>query len=593
VFLRRGPQQAATVRLWKRKTAAAPAEPIDKEPTTCALESMSALVKSRMAAAVAASGQPIVTDQELHICIQLPHCPTLNLVDLPGLVIAHANPAVPELTRQLAQSAVAEEKDHGIFLLVVEANAQASQSLATKLLQEAQVLDRTLGVFTKADRVSDDVQNDLTKGQVLEQLLSMTSPGSIHLPNGWCCCSIMIPKELASAPVANEAGRETMRLQWGRVKEHYFLHALGLSPAAAKRSGMPRVVQLVQTFYEQSIVQRWIPSIRTVTTKHFDAAAEEQFQLGLPMPNMPAYSGLVAELALVAADAVEHFNAELIATKGAEEHKAVVVMRVNALVADPKQDVFKLLPRKELADLIASLKQIVAVATQAFAKPQAYQATAASVAAVRVQLQNGSAKLVTHLSAACQPKAKDGGLVNLLVTEVFKEAPAPEKSLMGRLKSGVTQFIKGAPSSEQAAVVQLHSKPQLKAGLEKHLTATIVPLQQTFEKKAMQLIEQELAEVAVPAPTWGPEGVTATATFLGPAGSLGDRLFYLFWTDVVESIAPMVAGWKVPADANAEDGSTKDKRLCALRKMLTGAQVLQKLKEMEKAVAAAQSEAKQ
>ena len=170
-----------------------------------------------MDAAVADAKKPIVTDKELRICIQLPHCPWLNLVDLPGLVIAHANPELPQLTEALAQSVVAEEKNHGIFLLVVEATAQASQSLATKLLQQAKVLDRTLDIYTKCDRVSADEQNRLSKGMIIEKLLNETAPGSIHLPNGWICCSIVIAEEMQAVPI--DGCRETMRLPLGRYNE--------------------------------------------------------------------------------------------------------------------------------------------------------------------------------------------------------------------------------------------------------------------------------------------------------------------------------------------------------------------------------------
>ncbi len=487
VFLRRGPQQQATVGLWKRKTATAPATP-DEQPTPCALEAMCALVQQKMDAAVADAKKPIVTDKELRICIQLPHCPWLNLVDLPGLVIAHANPELPQLTQALAQSVVAEEKNHGIFLLVVEATAQASQSLATKLLQQAQVLDRTLGVFTKCDRVSADEQNRLSKGMIIEKLLNETAPGSIHLPNGWSCCSIVIAEEMQAVPPIDGC-RETMRLQLGRVKEHQFMEPLNLSCGAAKRSGMPRVVQLVQTFYEKYIVERWIPAIWAAMTAHFNDAAMDQFQLGVLMPNMAAYRPLVAELGDVAPGVLGSFDATvfdaLIATQSSDEHKAVVVVRVNTLVADPQQDVFKMAQRRAIFDSIELIKDIVAAATQTWATARPVQDTVASVAAVTEQLRTTAEGLVADLGATCQPDAGSwagrargaDGLVNLLLTEVFKPAPVPPPALLSRLTKNVVELVRGSNNNGQASLAQLHSKPGLKAGLAKHLMKEIAPRQ--------------------------------------------------------------------------------------------------------------------
>ena len=85
------------------------------------------------------AGGSIVLHKELRIDIQVPHCPSINVIDLPGLVAGDTDgKKFPALTRNLIEV----EKATAIFLMVVEATMPPNQSLAAQLLHEVGV-----GVF--------------------------------------------------------------------------------------------------------------------------------------------------------------------------------------------------------------------------------------------------------------------------------------------------------------------------------------------------------------------------------------------------------------------------------------------------------------
>ncbi len=143
VQLRRGATQLAKVSLWTR---GASSSEIPGSCEHCALETLCIMLKAKMDEAVRQSQTPILMDKEIRVSIQVPYCPSLNFIDLPGFVTTDTtNQNLPALTKQLAEQVIAEEKDSAIFLLVVEATMPPNQFIATQVLYNAGVFERTIG----------------------------------------------------------------------------------------------------------------------------------------------------------------------------------------------------------------------------------------------------------------------------------------------------------------------------------------------------------------------------------------------------------------------------------------------------------------
>ena len=97
--------------------------------------------------ALGVSGDRIIV---LHV--QGPHVPSLDVVDLPGLIAAPA--ALREQTRALMDRQVAQHGRYSMYLAVVPAGTRPNTSMAMEVVQAQGLEGRTLGVFTKCDDVA-------------------------------------------------------------------------------------------------------------------------------------------------------------------------------------------------------------------------------------------------------------------------------------------------------------------------------------------------------------------------------------------------------------------------------------------------------
>jgi hypothetical protein len=90
----------------------------------------------------------VTADHMLILHVQSPSVPTLDLVDLPGImaIAASDEPAdMPAQTKALVANHIDESKDYSVFLACVDASLPPNQSEALKLLQQKNVLDKTIG----------------------------------------------------------------------------------------------------------------------------------------------------------------------------------------------------------------------------------------------------------------------------------------------------------------------------------------------------------------------------------------------------------------------------------------------------------------
>lgn len=579
VALRRGPAKLATVSVWKRKTGTSAACEVEKSMEVCALEVLCTLVQKKMNAEVQASATPIVMDRELRITIQVEYCPSLNLVDLPGFVTVHADGRFPELTMQLAKQVIEEEKESAIFLLVVEAVSAPNVSLATSVLKSANVLDRTLGVFTKGDKVNDDIQNDRTRGQVLGSLVRGESSGTVPLRKGWAVCCNMSPStQVMSARAVGS--REVFRLHFMREKEEKYLSGLGLDDDVKARCGMPQVIQLIQSFFEEFITTNWIPKIREAMMAHYKESSTMLYELGVPLPNSTEYEPVLKELRPLAAKSIPGFDANLVSTKDNTEFKALLLCCVKSTLQHPANDWLNMTSRPLLFAKPTVISTAVETAKKDWATSQFYLTTAAKMRQAEADLRSESNALVAALKSMCDARRKDG-IIELLLGVLSEKPPKPNVGLMNKFWS----VFQTASSEDQASLAQLYRKPQLLAEFKKHLCGVIKSLEDAFDVKAKELIDAELKEFAVAVHAPGPP-VKSTAVFLRPVetANLGHRILDLFFKVVVFEIETVIQNWSVPATAIQEDKATVVDRVAALNKMLTAAQVLTKLLAMEESI---------
>ena len=87
---------------------------------------------------------------EIHIRASSTTLPPMNLIDLPGLVQSDAT--LGQQTRQILDRFIANSQQKDVFLVVVSGLETPSNWTAMKIVKDAQLEDRTIGVITKFDR---------------------------------------------------------------------------------------------------------------------------------------------------------------------------------------------------------------------------------------------------------------------------------------------------------------------------------------------------------------------------------------------------------------------------------------------------------
>lgn len=111
---------------------------------------------TKVLGSLAKSPREVSTDKMLQITVSHPSLPTLNLIDMPGLIGAeNSSKAIRDLATRFIDKY--RERDNAFFLAVVPNGESASGDLGFALLYENEVpYERIIGVFSKADRAIGD-----------------------------------------------------------------------------------------------------------------------------------------------------------------------------------------------------------------------------------------------------------------------------------------------------------------------------------------------------------------------------------------------------------------------------------------------------
>ena len=161
---------------------------------------------------LAGSTGGVVSDRIIVLDVLHPEVPVIDLIDLPGIVTVNVNAeAKREAVEKVISTQIEADRDAGMtsfYLVVVPAGERPNTNGALKYIQSQGLLERAIGVFTKADEVRrpDDLVAFVT-GQDFEDeddgsVVSAASLGEVKLKKGWTATMLAMPK----CPVVRENG---------------------------------------------------------------------------------------------------------------------------------------------------------------------------------------------------------------------------------------------------------------------------------------------------------------------------------------------------------------------------------------------------
>ena len=124
----------------------------------------------------------VTRDYCIILHIESPTVPSLDLVDLPGVVTAASagEPSnMPEQTASLVKDFIRSSKDRSLFLCTVAASMAPNTSVALQLLAQEGVLNKTVGVLTMCDDLPDRHHSKL------RDRLQQKGDAVVLSPYGW------------------------------------------------------------------------------------------------------------------------------------------------------------------------------------------------------------------------------------------------------------------------------------------------------------------------------------------------------------------------------------------------------------------------
>ena len=157
IRLRNGAEQAPELSIFKREAGE---EKIESRKVQGNVEHAVSDAMAKLITQQTAGARGVRSDRLIQVELTGPRYSSIDLLDLPGLVVAPGPGDVPNLAEQtysLARKVIKEMHGRAIFLAVREAGTDTRQSLTTKLLAECpEIRPFSFGVLTKCDRSSDD-----------------------------------------------------------------------------------------------------------------------------------------------------------------------------------------------------------------------------------------------------------------------------------------------------------------------------------------------------------------------------------------------------------------------------------------------------
>jgi WD40 repeat protein len=217
------------------------------------------------------TGAGVSADRVIIVRFEGPLVPSIDLVDMPGLVQAPA--ALAEQTLSLVKNQIAKHGDYSMYLVVVTGGEDVSNSPAMRVVQDGGLHAQTLGVFTMCDELTPGSRkvNVLRRALQQEQEGADKNPGS-DLRYGWVATSC--------EPCDGESSRARLKRQTEKEKE--LCEVLLPDAMRAGRATCGAVVTRVGEMYLQYVRETWAPTTLLRFKTEMAKVEADDAALGVP-----------------------------------------------------------------------------------------------------------------------------------------------------------------------------------------------------------------------------------------------------------------------------------------------------------------------
>ena len=237
-------------------------------------EAMERLIRERNQGLVG-----VTTSHSLILHVRSPNIPTLDLVDLPGVVVCAADGEpedMPQQTKRLVDEHIDQHGAHSVFLAIVDATTAPNSAAGMQILREKGMLDKTVGVITKCDELCTKQQ----KTKLLNRL-AQTGDAVVLEPYGYVATM--------NAPIdeeEDEGSTNMQKLQLQARKEPAWFAAEGYQDLVNKGNATTQhLLSRVNTMFLRYVKDSWMPDTMQKLRDQHDELQKQNAELGLP----PAY----------------------------------------------------------------------------------------------------------------------------------------------------------------------------------------------------------------------------------------------------------------------------------------------------------------
>ena len=200
-----------------------------------------------------------------------PHVPSLDVVDMPGLIAAPAG--LREKTRAVMERQVERHGAYSMYVAVVPAGQRPNTSIAMEVVQSNWLEGRTLGVFTKCDELH--VQGLMKIRRLVSDAADAGLGGVALAQHGWY--ATMCAPLKAGAGESNAA-----RLRRQAAAEQAFFAEHMPEEVAAGRATSGALVRGLSRMFLQHVRAGWAPATMRRLEAALETARREDAALGLP-----------------------------------------------------------------------------------------------------------------------------------------------------------------------------------------------------------------------------------------------------------------------------------------------------------------------
>ena len=233
----------------------------------------------------AGGGHCVSTERIIILTVKSPHVPSIDMVDMPGLVTAPES--MKQGTRKLVEGHIERHGQYSMYLATVVATSAPNQSVAMDIVQSKKLEDKTIGVFTKCDHVMALADE---KDMFLARMQSEPPEGCGAVPlsqHGWVAVmnASAAPAAAAAAGQGPNNGNEQSsfaRLKQQAVDEESFVREKLAGVIGAGRAGCGALVERLQGWYLQCVRESWAPGTIRLVKGAIEKAGCESAGLGVP-----------------------------------------------------------------------------------------------------------------------------------------------------------------------------------------------------------------------------------------------------------------------------------------------------------------------